>query len=270
MSNEHSFDEKSKVRRKRKEEKKDHQKSTDNPAAPQIQGKLDANAVTRLQQTAGNAAVQRLLAQRKGNGPSELDEETADHIRREQGQGQKLDADIANEVGDVTGEDYDDVTVHTDGKADQLSRKVGAKAFTTGKDIFFREGEYNPHSRDGQRLISHELTHVTQQDQNTPSVQGKLTVNDPNDKYEAEADKVADMVTGQSHNATDLQRQLPEEELQMQPAEEEELQMQPAEEEELQMQSVEEEELQKQPEEEEELQRQSAPDEEELQAKRKM
>ncbi|NEP28586.1 DUF4157 domain-containing protein, partial [Moorena sp. SIO3I6] len=40
---------------------------------------------------------------------------------------------------------------------------IQARAFTTGKDIFFRQGEYNPGSQEGKKLIAHELTHVVQQ-----------------------------------------------------------------------------------------------------------
>jgi Domain of unknown function (DUF4157) len=44
-----------------------------------------------------------------------------------------------------------------------MNQSIQAKAFTTGKDIFFRQGEYNPGNRGGQELIAHELTHVVQQ-----------------------------------------------------------------------------------------------------------
>ncbi|MBP0042281.1 MAG: DUF4157 domain-containing protein, partial [Roseofilum sp. SBFL] len=37
------------------------------------------------------------------------------------------------------------------------------KAFTTGQDVFFKRGAYNPGSQGGQELIAHELTHVMQQ-----------------------------------------------------------------------------------------------------------
>ena len=42
-------------------------------------------------------------------------------------------------------------------------RQLGARAFTTGQDVFFREGEYSPGSDSGRKLIAHELTHVVQQ-----------------------------------------------------------------------------------------------------------
>lgn len=61
------------------------------------------------------------------------------------------------------GADFSGVKVHTDAQADQLNRSVQARAFTTGQDVFFRQGEYNPASRGGQELIAHELTHVVQQ-----------------------------------------------------------------------------------------------------------
>ncbi len=65
------------------------------------------------------------------------------------------------------GADFSGVKVHTDGQADALNRSLQARAFTTGQDIFFRSGAYNPTSRGGQELIAHELTHVVQQNGNT-------------------------------------------------------------------------------------------------------
>jgi hypothetical protein len=53
--------------------------------------------------------------------------------------------------------------VHTDQEADTLSRSLSARAFTTGNDIFFKQGEYNPDSTAGQKLITHELAHTIQQ-----------------------------------------------------------------------------------------------------------
>ena len=249
MSNEHLFDDTGKVRRKKQ------QKTTD-PQKKQQEGssQLDAHSVTRLQQTVGNAAVQRLLAQRQesggAGGQTEIDEETAVSIQRQRGQGQSLDEGMAQKAGDSLGHDFSDVTVHTDGQADQISRQLGAKAFTTGKDIYFREGEYQPHSQDGQKLLSHELTHVVQQQGNaTPDVQGKLTVNDPNDQYETEANQVADKVAAQPQAGAVQREAVEEEEMVQAQTEEEEVQMQ-AEEEEVQLQA-EEEEIQMQPEEEE-------------------
>ena len=85
-----------------------------------------------------------------------------DQIRGTSG-GQKLDAGIQAKMESGTGQSFDNVRVHTDSQADALSSSLGARAFTTGTDIFFKQGEYNPGSDDGQKLIAHEGTHVIQQ-----------------------------------------------------------------------------------------------------------
>lgn len=61
------------------------------------------------------------------------------------------------------GKDFGQVRVHLGRAADTMSRSLKARAFTTGDNIFFRDGEFNPSSRGGQRLIAHELGHVLQQ-----------------------------------------------------------------------------------------------------------
>ncbi|MEM8637250.1 MAG: DUF4157 domain-containing protein [Cyanobacteria bacterium P01_G01_bin.54] len=77
--------------------------------------------------------------------------------------GQPLDSGFRERVEPLMGQDFSAVRVHTDGAADQLSRSIQAKAFTTGSDVFFRQGEYSPGTRGGQELLAHELTHVGQQ-----------------------------------------------------------------------------------------------------------
>ena len=198
----------------------------------------EAQQLQHLQRTAGNAAVQRYLAQRSANqaGAAELDESTAVDIQRQQGSGQQLEENIAQRAGNVMGQDFSDVSVHTDDKADSLSRQLGAKAFTTGNDIFFKAGEYDPHTRPGQELISHELTHVAQQAEGKPQANApqaqRMTVNDPQDQFEAEADNMAKQVV-EGGNTAVVQRAPEEEELQMkrdntvQRQDEEELQMKP-------------------------------------------
>lgn len=243
---EHSFDEKGKITPKPQVEEAEPQKEAGPVSMGKLQNQLNPATLTQMQQTLGNASVQRFLAQRSGSGPTEIDEETAVSIQSARGSGQSLDDGIAAKAGQTMGQDFSGVTVHTDAQSDQLSQQLGAKAFTTGNDIFFREGEYSPGSDAGQRLIAHELTHVVQQGASLPSVQGKMSVNDPNDQYEAEADQVADKVMAQPdkaqlHEEEGIQRQEEEEELQLQEEEEETLQLQEEEEEMLQAQEEEEE-----------------------------
>ena len=119
--------------------------------------------LTTLQNQVGNRSVQRLLAQRSGDGPTELDDSTATRINSARGGGQSLDTTVQQKMGDAMGSDFSGVRVHTGSESHQLNEQLGAKAFTTGQDVFFRDGEYNPTSSGGQELIAHELTHVVQQ-----------------------------------------------------------------------------------------------------------
>ncbi|MCC6894486.1 MAG: DUF4157 domain-containing protein [Anaerolineae bacterium] len=84
-------------------------------------------------------------------------------ISAKSGSGQSI-PDVNRELFESSmGRDFSGVNVHTDAESNSLNKELGARAFTTGSDIFFRSGEYNPGSSDGQRLLAHELTHVVQQ-----------------------------------------------------------------------------------------------------------
>lgn len=246
MSNQHIFDEKNRAKPQPKQEESAPEKQRPSMTRAPAESGLDASTVQQMQQTMGNTAVQRILAQRQSTGPSAVEDDTAAAINSERGQGHKVDSQMAQRAGQTMGHDLSGVNVHTDSAADQLSQQLGAKAFTTGNDVFFREGAYDPASSDGQQLIAHELTHVVQQGASAPSVQGKMTVNDPNDQFEAEADQVADKVMNQTAE-TAVARQEEEELMQLQPEEEEEEIMMQEEEEIVELQPLEEEEEEMQP-----------------------
>jgi hypothetical protein len=217
MGSDHLLDTKGKVQPKPSQETAEPQKEDSHVTKAEVQGKLDASTIKRMQKTLGNAAVQRFLAQRQESGPTDIDDQTSSAIQAKKGSGQKLDSSIAEKAGGVMGQDFSDVNVHTDKESDSLNRQLGAKAFTTGNDIFFQSGAYDPGSSAGQELISHELTHVVQQGGSGAPVQGKMTVNDPNDAYESEADSVADMVMNAPDEAVAQRQPLEEEEEMMQP-----------------------------------------------------
>jgi hypothetical protein len=84
-------------------------------------------------------------------------------INSVRGSGQPLPDNVKQPMELAFGADFSGVRTHSDKEADTLNRELSAKAFTTGQDVFFRDGEYSPGSSGGQRLIAHELTHVLQQ-----------------------------------------------------------------------------------------------------------
>ena len=98
-----------------------------------------------------------------GVGSVEVGAEKESAINRERGYGRALDKEMQAAMGEAMGADFSQVRVHTGTGADALNKSFNARAFTTGADIFFRQGAYNPKSREGKALIAHELTHVVQQ-----------------------------------------------------------------------------------------------------------
>lgn len=111
-------------------------------------------------------------------------------IQGKLGGGQVLDAGARDFLEPRFGHSFENVRIHADGEADALSKDLGARAFTTGQDIFFRSGEYQPASSGGQQLLAHELTHTIQQA--TGPVDGVdrgdgVKVSDPDDAFEQDA-----------------------------------------------------------------------------------
>jgi hypothetical protein len=90
------------------------------------------------------------------------------------GGGEPLAPEVKGFMEPRFGQDFGGVRVHRDAAASQLTEQVQAKAFTVGRDVFFREGQYEPSSEQGKRLIAHELTHVVQQREGVRSVQREI------------------------------------------------------------------------------------------------
>src|SRR5262249_7699306 len=83
----------------------------------------------------------------------------------------------------------DDVHIHRDPASADLAAEVGARAFTTGSDVFFAAGAYQPDTSEGAHVLAHELAHTTQP---TPATSGAgLSVSDPAGHAEPAADPAA-------------------------------------------------------------------------------
>ena len=88
--------------------------------------------------------------------------------------GHAMDNDTQQFMESRFGQDFSSVRIHSDSKATQSAAALQARAYTSGKDIVFGAGEYQPGSDQGKRLLAHELTHVLQQKnslKHSPSLQ---------------------------------------------------------------------------------------------------
>jgi len=91
--------------------------------------------------------------------------------------GMPLPSPIRQNMESGFGTSFQQVRIHTDANAVEMSRAIGAKAFTHRHDIYFNSGYFSPQSQNGQHLLAHELTHVVQQNggqSGTPGLQREV------------------------------------------------------------------------------------------------
>jgi hypothetical protein len=120
--------------------------------------------------------------------PGEVSSGIESRISAIRGSGQPLPTSTRAFFEPRFGHDFSQVQVHTDAEAETLNRALDARAFTTGQDIFFQQGAYNPGSSSGREFLAHELTHVVQQ---AGCSHRNLTVGHAGESREQETDKAA-------------------------------------------------------------------------------
>ncbi len=76
--------------------------------------------------------------------------------------GSKLPVETTQFFYDRTGYNFDSVNIHTGADAADSTKEVNAKAYAIDNHIVFNEGQYNPDSIEGKKLLAHELTHLVQ------------------------------------------------------------------------------------------------------------
>jgi hypothetical protein len=172
---------------------------------PGSAGQDVAHPMLRLQSLVGNASIARLIAQRQAEddelqakhddevvgvegGP--VGPDTASRIQAMRGGGAPLEDGTLASMEANFGTSFGDVRVHADHESDRLNRRLTARAFTTGSDIFLRR-DANPSDT---RLMAHELSHVVQQRSMSSGGAG-MRVGAADDNHEQHADSIADVLS---------------------------------------------------------------------------
>lgn len=131
---------------------------------------VDASSVrsspsVQIQRTCARCDDDERLVQRSAHGKAKPYASAAivQDIGGMRGGGTPLPADTRAFMEQRLGHDFSNVRVHAGSQANKTTRALAADAFTVGNDIFFARGTYDPQSAHGQRLLAHELVHVTQQ-----------------------------------------------------------------------------------------------------------
>ena len=170
-------------------------------AAAGLAHPLTPETVLALQRVIGNAAVARLVEQRRharnethgemhertdlaaADTSAEVQRSTVHQVLRSPGQ--QLAEPVRTEMETRLGADFTGVRIHDDAAAQRSATDIGARAYTSGNHVVIGQGGADMHT------LAHELTHVIQQRQGpvagTDCGDG-VRVSDPGDRFERAAE----------------------------------------------------------------------------------
>jgi Domain of unknown function (DUF4157) len=105
--------------------------------------------------------------------------------------GRPLNSQLQSSLAKGTGHDFGRVRVHEGSASARAADRMGARAYTLGRDIHLGS-EVSSLSRDEQnQLLAHEAVHTVQQGSRTVQPHYGLTVSSPGDRAEVEARQAA-------------------------------------------------------------------------------
>ncbi|WP_147114418.1 DUF4157 domain-containing protein [Tateyamaria sp. syn59] len=84
-------------------------------------------------------------------------------LRAARGRGNPLPEPTRRKMEAGLGADLSGVRIHTDTPAALMTKLLNAKAFASGRDIFFSPTRFSPGTQRGDHLIAHEVAHTLQQ-----------------------------------------------------------------------------------------------------------
>lgn len=173
---------------------------------PPLQRATDEAAQRQASQEAQDASALNLhsLQWQLADLDTQAEQPILERVQARRGGGDPLPSAVRRQLEAGLNHDLSGVRLHTDGEADLLSKKVNAVAFTTGIDIYFQSGRFDPNSQTGIELLAHEATHTVQQ--------GKGQVGkgiDPDAGLEAEARSFGTRFASSLHRSSLGQKAVP-------------------------------------------------------------
>ncbi|WP_406115568.1 DUF4157 domain-containing protein [Kitasatospora purpeofusca] len=137
-----------------------------------------------LQRSIGNAVVARMArGGREEQGSDPVQRSGVHEVLR--GAGRPLQGAVRAEMEGRLGADFSDVRLHTGAAAQRSAAEIGARAYTSGRDVVIGHGGGDRHT------LAHELTHVIQQRKGAVAGTDRgdgLRVSHPGDSFEREAE----------------------------------------------------------------------------------
>jgi Domain of unknown function (DUF4157) len=123
-----------------------------------------------------------------GDGPATAPDSVHDVVA---GSGVPLPADVRRDAEERLGHSFDRVRIHRGTDAARSATAVGARAYTVGQHVVFRDDAYAPSTGDGRRVLFHELVHTLQDSGPGRVSRSPLRVSSPSDAAEHEAERIA-------------------------------------------------------------------------------
>jgi hypothetical protein len=137
-----------------------YERAADLAAGRALQRLADAGALGASGRTGDTVRRQPAEVGLAGGTPAS---DTSQRIGSAQGGGDRLPPDLRRSMETAFGgTDFGRVRLHSGPEAADLNGRLGASAFTVGRDIFLGAGTPSLDSQEGQRLLAHELAHTTQ------------------------------------------------------------------------------------------------------------
>ena len=141
--------------------------------APIVQ-RMPLTSVGDVQRKCAACEQEEQQAQRKESGGGDASGKAAPGIVSavlSSGSGRPIEGGTRQFMESRFGQDFGQVRVHTDSRAAESASAIQAHAYTSGRNIVFGAGQYQPESESGKRLLAHELAHVGQQGGGSPQIQ---------------------------------------------------------------------------------------------------
>jgi len=148
-----------------------------------------------MRKCAGCEEKEKEGVQRKETGDGDASGKAAPSVVSDvlsSGSGRPMESGTRQFMESRFGQDFSQVRVHTDSRAAESASAIQARAYTSGRDVVFGSGEYQPGSTEGQRLLAHELVHVGQQGGGSRTQIQRATAQDCS-KEDMEIIEVADL-----------------------------------------------------------------------------
>lgn len=187
-----------KIQRQSLDTRQIHLGSRPGNSLPKVQAKADEEELQRMEEAQqrldqslqkkpifesnADPDEEKAIQKKSSDSGHEAEPGLTQKLSQSKGRGQPLPPHIQSNMESHIGADFNNVRVHNDSNAVQMSQQLNAKAFTHGSDIYFNRGQYNTTNTSGNHLLAHELTHTVQQGASkriAPKLNGNISSTSP-------------------------------------------------------------------------------------------